>query len=104
MVNKVPGITEISKIQKNTLDLSFSKALGNTRIVDAYERLFLAVIAKNQSLFVRRDEVEQAWKWVDNIINAWDKSGAPPDFYSSGSVGPTSSISLIARDHRQWDE
>lgn len=104
MVNKVPGITEISKIQKNILDLSFSETMGNSRIVDAYERLILAVMEQNQSLFVRRDEVEQAWKWVDKIIRAWDKSGEKADRYAAGSIGPTSSISLIARDQRQWDE
>lgn len=104
MVNKVPGITEISKIQKNTLDLSFSETMGYARIVDAYERLLLAVIDSNQSLFVRRDEVEEAWRWVDKIIKAWSKSGEKPDSYAAGSVGPTSSISMIARDHRQWDE
>jgi glucose-6-phosphate 1-dehydrogenase len=104
MVNKVPGITEISKIQRNNLDLCFSETSNDARVVDAYERLLLAVMAGNQALFVRRDEVEHAWMWVDNIINAWRKSGARPDPYPAGSWGPTSSISLIARDHRQWDE
>ncbi len=104
MVNKVPGITEISRIQKNNLDLSFSETSNDARVVDAYERLLLAVMAGNQALFVRRDEVEHAWMWVDNIINAWRKGGAKPDPYPAGSWGPTSSISLIARDHRQWDE
>ena len=102
MVNKVQGITEISKIQKHRLDLSFCEKTD--RIVDAYERLLLAVIAGNQSFFVRRDEVEEAWRWTDNIIKAWEKSGDGPDPYPAGSWGPTSSISLIARDHRHWDE
>ncbi|MEX2367539.1 MAG: glucose-6-phosphate dehydrogenase, partial [Pseudohongiellaceae bacterium] len=104
MVNKVPGITEISRIQKNTLDLSFSETFEDARIVDAYERLLLAVMDQNQSLFVRRDEVEQAWRWIDQILEAWEKTGGKPDSYPAGSWGPTSSISLIARDHRQWDE
>ena len=104
MVNKVPGITEISRIQTNVLDLSFSETYHNTRIVDAYERLLLAVMDNNQSLFVRRDEVEQAWQWVDAIIAAWGKSGEKPDVYPAGSMGPNSAISLIARDHRQWDD
>lgn len=104
MVNKVPGITEFSRIQKNTLDLSFSEAYRDIRIVDAYERLLLAVMSGNQSLFVRRDEVEQAWLWVDRIIEAWQEQGDIPDSYPAGSWGPNSSISLIARDHRQWEE
>ncbi len=103
MMNKVPGITEISQITRNRLDLSFSE-FSSTRIVDAYERLLLEAMLQNQSWFVRRDEVEQAWVWVDEIIRAWDRSGIKPDLYPAGSWGPTSSIALIARDGRQWDE
>src|SRR5690606_35362072 len=103
MVNKVPGITEIDNIQKSTLDLSFCEKYGN-RIVDAYERLLLAVIAGNQSFFVRRDEVEQAWRRVDDIVHAWEKSCDRPEPYPAGTWGPTSSIALIARDNRHWDE
>jgi glucose-6-phosphate 1-dehydrogenase len=104
MMNKVPGITEISRIAKNRLDLSFSESFDNPRIVDAYERLLLEAMLCNQSWFVSRSEVEQAWTWVDAIIRAWERSGDKPDLYSAGSWGPTSSISLIARDDRQWDE
>ena len=104
MMNKVPGITEISRIAKNRLDLSFSESFHNPRIVDAYERLLLEAMQQNQSLFVSRDEVEQAWRWVDQILGHWKQSGENPDPYPAGSWGPTSSISLIARDNRQWDE
>ena len=104
MMNKVPGITEISRIAKNQLDLNFSESFNSPRIVDAYERLLLEAMLQNQSWFVRRDEVEQAWMWVDDIIRAWVKSGDKPDLYPAGSWGPTSSVSLIARDGRQWDE
>ena len=104
MMNKVPGITELSHIAKNRLDLSFSESFGNKRVVDAYERLLLEAMLKNQSWFVRRDEVEEAWRWVDRIIDAWGHSGENPDPYQAGSWGPTSSISLIARDEREWDE
>ena len=104
MMNKVPGITEISRITKNRLDLSFSESSGNARVVDAYERLLLEAMWQEQSWFVRRDEVEQAWHWVDNIILAWRHSGEKPTPYPAGSWGPSSSISLIARDDRQWDE
>ena len=104
MMNKVPGITEISRITKNRLDLSFSESFNQSRIVDAYERLLLEAMLQNQSWFVRRDEVEHAWLWIDDIIRAWEKSGEKPDPYPAGSWGPTSSISLIERDDRQWDE
>lgn len=104
MMNKVPGITEFSRIASNRLDLSFSESFANKRIVDAYERLLLEAMMQNQSWFVRRDEVEAAWRWVDDIINIWERSGEKPDAYQAGSWGPTSSFSLIARDDRQWDE
>jgi glucose-6-phosphate 1-dehydrogenase len=103
-MNKVPGISEISQITRNRLDLNFSESYGNARTVDAYERLLLEAMLQNQSWFVRRDEVEQAWLWVDEIIRAWDRSGLKPDLYPAGSWGPTSAIALIARDGRHWDE
>jgi glucose-6-phosphate 1-dehydrogenase len=104
MMNKVPGITEISRIARNQLDLSFSESFGNKRVVDAYERLLLEAMQQNQSWFVRRDEVEAAWRWVDAITSLWDHSGDMPDAYQAGSWGPTSSITLIARDGRHWDD
>ena len=104
MMNKIPGIASQMKIHENKLDLSFSKAYKDTRVVDAYERLMLEVINGNQSLFVRRDEVEAAWKWVDSIIGAWKETAENPKPYPAGSWGPVSSISLIARDDRQWVE
>jgi glucose-6-phosphate 1-dehydrogenase len=104
MMNKVPGITEIGQIARNQLDLNFSESYNSARIVDAYERLLLEAMQQNQSWFVRRDEVEQAWIWVDEIVRAWDRSGIKPDLYPAGSWGPTSSIALIARDGRHWDE
>ncbi|MGB1198429.1 MAG: glucose-6-phosphate dehydrogenase [Thalassotalea sp.] len=104
MMNKIPGIASQMKIHENKLDLSFSKTYKDTRVVDAYERLMLEVINGNQSLFVRRDEVEAAWTWADGIIEAWQHSSEAPKAYPAGSWGPVSSISLIARDDRQWVE
>ena len=60
MMNKIPGIASQMQIHENKLDLSFSEAYDNQRVVDAYERLLLEVINGDQSLFVRRDEVEAA--------------------------------------------
>ncbi|XPF95487.1 glucose-6-phosphate dehydrogenase [Colwellia sp. RE-S-Sl-9] len=104
MMNKIPGIASQMHIQENKLDLSFSDTYKNERVVDAYERLMLEVINGNQSLFVSRDEVEAAWTWADSIIEAWKESNEPPKPYPAGSWGPVSSISLIARDDRQWVE
>jgi len=104
MMNKIPGIASQMQIHENKLDLSFSKAYDNQRVVDAYERLLLEVVNGNQSLFVRRDEVEAAWQWADGIIAAWQSTNEAPKSYAAGSWGPVSSISLIARDDRQWVE
>ncbi|NMP32309.1 glucose-6-phosphate dehydrogenase [Thalassotalea sp. M1531] len=104
VMNKIPGIASQMNIHENKLDLSFSETYENERVVDAYERLMLEVINGNQSLFVRRDEVEAAWSWADSIIDAWQASNEKPKAYAAGSWGPVSSISLIARDDRQWVE
>jgi len=104
MMNKIPGIASQMHIQENKLDLSFSDTYDNQRVVDAYERLMLEVINGNQSLFVSRDEVEAAWTWADSIIDAWQATNEVPKPYAAGSWGPVSSISLIARDDRQWVE
>ena len=104
MMNKIPGIASQMQIHENKLDLSFSDAYDNQRVVDAYERLILEVINGNQSLFVRRDEVEAAWQWADSIIAAWQSTNEAPKSYAAGSWGPVASISLIARDDRQWVE
>lgn len=104
MMNKIPGIASKMNIHENKLDLSFSETYNDERVVDAYERLMLEIINGNQSLFVRRDEVEAAWRWADGIINAWKDTNEPPKPYPAGSWGPVTSIGLIARDDRQWVE
>jgi glucose-6-phosphate 1-dehydrogenase len=72
---------------------------------DAYERLILDVIRGNQTLFMRRDEVEAAWMWVDPILKAWDgRRSRTVQNYTAGTWGPSSSIALIERDGRTWHE
>ena len=104
MMNKIPGIASQMNIQENKLDLSFNDTYQDQRVIDAYERLMLEVLNGNQSLFVSRDEVEAAWTWADSIIDAWQATSEAPKPYAAGSWGPVSSISLIARDDRQWVE
>lgn len=104
MMNKIPGIASQMNIQENKLDLSFNDTYQNQRVIDAYERLMLEILNGNQSLFVSRDEVEAAWTWADSIIGAWKATSDIPKPYAAGSWGPVSSISLIARDNRQWVE
>ncbi|KTD21119.1 glucose-6-phosphate dehydrogenase [Legionella londiniensis] len=104
IMNKIPGLDEAMRIRQTKLDLSFDTTFKSQRIADAYERLLLEAMLGNQYLFVRRDEVEQAWTWVDGIINAWQYHNEPPRPYQAGSSGPIAAISLLARDDRQWDE
>jgi len=104
MLNKVPGIGEGIKLQKTRLDLSFSHAFSNKHIAEAYERLILETMLGNQSLFIRRDEVERSWAWIDSIHEAWASSNEPPRSYPAGSWGPVASVALLARDGREWEE
>jgi glucose-6-phosphate 1-dehydrogenase len=83
------------------LDMSFAEAFG-ARSPDAYERLILDVIRGNQTLFMRRDEVEAAWAWIDPIAEAWEKSRDAPKAYPAGTWGPAAAIALIERDGRTW--
>jgi len=85
------------------LDMSFAEAF-EVRNPDAYERLLLDVIRGNPTLFMRGDEVEAAWRWIDPIRRAWERDGRGPHGYTAGTWGPTRAIALIERDHRTWHE
>lgn len=106
VMNKVPGLTSSSSmdLQKSKLNLSFSEEFSSERIADAYEKLLLEVMMGNQALFVRRDEIEEAWTWVDGILAAWEKNKEPPEPYSAGTWGPVAAIALMAREGRAWYE
>ena len=91
------------RLQHVPLDMSFASAFS-FRHPDAYERLILDVVRGNQTLFMRRDEVEAAWAWVDPIIEAWSASSEPPRSYVAGTWGPSAAIALIERDGRSWTE
>ena len=103
ILNKVPGLENNHKLQTTKLDLSFNEAFRQ-HIADAYERLLLEVMRGNQVLFVHRDEIEAAWKWVDSIINAWASEHEAPKPYQAGTWGPVASVALITKDGRSWNE
>ena len=86
-----------------SLDLDFDKAFPTER-VGAYERLLLDALAGRLNLFVRSDEQEQAWRWVQPILDTWaqDPSGLRP--YAAGTWGPPASSALVARDSFTWPE
>ena len=85
------------------LDMSFAQSF-NVRNPDAYERLIMDVVRGNQTLFMRRDEVEAAWAWIDPILQAWADGHQDVQGYTAGTWGPSSSIALIERDGRTWHE
>lgn len=85
------------------LDMSFAESF-RVRNPDAYERLLMDVIRGNQTLFMRRDEVEAAWNWIDPILEAWEEKGMKPQGYTAGTWGPSSGVALIERDGRTWHE
>ncbi|AKR57912.1 glucose-6-phosphate 1-dehydrogenase [Youhaiella tibetensis] len=91
------------RLREVPLNLSFAQTFAE-RTPEAYERLLLDVVRGSQTLFMRRDELEAAWKWVDPIREAWDASRDAPQPYTAGTWGPTGSIALIERDGRTWHE
>ncbi|HZZ34074.1 MAG TPA: glucose-6-phosphate dehydrogenase, partial [Caulobacteraceae bacterium] len=98
LMNRRPGLSE-SRLQALPLSLSLDGG-GRRRI--AYERLLLDVMADNPALFVRRDEVELAWAWIDGVAATWTDLGIPPKPYAAGSWGPAGAFALLERSGRQW--
>jgi glucose-6-phosphate 1-dehydrogenase len=95
-----PGGMRLSNVP---LDMSFADAF-NVRNPDAYERLLMDVVRGSQTLFMRRDEVEAAWAWIDPIIEVWAASSDMPKPYTAGTWGPSAAVALIERDGRTWYE
>ncbi len=104
MLNKVPGIDSRIELHKTKLDLSFFEAFNNQEVFGGYERLILEAMRGNPTLFLSREEIEQAWIWVDSIQDAWAQQKEDPKPYPAGSWGPVASIALLARDGRDWEE
>src|SRR5690606_38611487 len=91
VLTKDQGLDKGMRLRPGPLQLSFSQAFKSARIPDAYERLLWEVIKGNQYLFVRRDEVEYAWRWVDRVVDGW-RELPPPKRYAAGTWGPVGSI------------
>ena len=100
LMAKQAGDRNVLRPVKLDLDLTGS----NQRHLDAYERLLMDVVRGNQTLFVRRDELNAAWKWVEPIMNAWDSSDSAPEAYAAGSSGPASAAELIDPTSVGWIE
>ena len=91
------------KLSPVQLDLDFDKRFGSER-VGAYERLLLDVIDGRLNLFVRSDEQEEAWRWVEPILDHWHNDSQGPRLYNAGTWGPSASSAMIARDGFCWSE
>ena len=85
------------------LDMDFDQRFGAKR-VGAYERLLLDVLAGRLNLFVRSDEQEAAWAWVEPILHAWQHAEEGPRPYAAGTWGPSAASALVARDAYCWTE
>jgi glucose-6-phosphate 1-dehydrogenase len=84
------------------LDINLAKAFQDSRRWEAYERLLLDVIENDSTLFMRRDEVEAAWQWVDPILKGWEQHYQRPRPYPAGSNGPEQAHSLLEKHDWEW--
>lgn len=97
------GTGQHENLSPVSLDLDFDKAFAENR-VGAYERLLLEAIAGRLNLFVRSDEQEQAWRWVEPVLDAWARDTTGPRPYAAGTWGPAAASALVARDGFAWAE
>ncbi|MXP41812.1 glucose-6-phosphate dehydrogenase [Altererythrobacter soli] len=105
LMAKVPGLDrEGIALRPVPLDIAMPDAFTGTYKRIAYERLLLDLIEGDQTLFVRRDEVEAQWSWIDAIRAEWAKEKLQPKPYSAGSWGPSAAIALAERDGVSWHE
>ena len=98
---KVPGAS--FRIEPVKMDFHYGTSFGKAS-PEAYERLLLDAMSGDATLFARRDEVEEAWAFIDPIEEAWHAKKDAPGlfFYAAGSWGPEEADDLLARDGRAW--
>ncbi len=99
ILSKAPG--EIMRLKPVNLGLHFSDTFKE-KALDAYERLITDVAKGNLTLFMRRDELDAAWAWIDPIREGWAQSDEAPKPYTAGSWGPAASSAIIERDDFSW--
>ena len=106
VMNKRPGLDQRMRLQPIQMSLSWGvggKDAKPPRRRVAYERLLLDAMAGDSTLFVRRDEAEQAWKWVDEVSEAWAGAAFRPKEYVAGTWGPPEADLLLSRTGRAWN-
>jgi len=105
LMAKVPGLDRDGmSLRSVPLDIAMPDAFTGTHKRIAYERLLLDLIEGKQTLFVRRDEVEAQWAWIDAIRAEWQREGLLPKPYPAGSWGPSAAIALAERNGVSWHE
>jgi glucose-6-phosphate 1-dehydrogenase len=102
VMTKVPGPGGL-RLRSVPLNLSYAETFTD-RYPEAYERLLMDIVRGNPSLFMRRDEVDAAWAWIDTIQTAWEEMDVKPEPYPAGSWGPISAALLLDRDNRRWHD
>jgi glucose-6-phosphate 1-dehydrogenase len=96
---KVPG--QAFRVRTVSMDFSYGAAFLE-ETPDAYERLLLDAMVGDPTLFIRTDEVEEAWRIVDPLLTAWARDDAPLSHYPAGSWGPKEADGLLEREGRAW--
>ncbi len=105
LMAKVPGLDRGGiRLREVPLDITMPDAFAGPKRRIAYERLLLDLIEGDQTLFVRRDEVEAQWRWVDAIRAGWAQADLAPKYYTAGSWGPSAAVALAERDGVTWKE
>ena len=105
MMAKQPGLDRDGlRLREVPLDIGLANAFADVRRRIAYERLLLDLLDGKQTLFVRRDEVEAQWTWIDNIRAGWAAHTHPPKPYGAGGWGPSAAIALTERDGVSWHD
>jgi glucose-6-phosphate 1-dehydrogenase len=105
LMSKTPGLDRQGvRLREIPLDIGLANAFSEYRRRIAYERLLLDLIEGDPTLFVRRDEVEAQWAWIDRIRAAWAEKGIAPRPYPAGTWGPSAAIALTERDGTSWHE
>jgi glucose-6-phosphate 1-dehydrogenase len=105
LMAKTPGLDRQGvRLREIPLDIGLANAFSEYRRRIAYERLLLDLIEGDPTLFVRRDEVEAQWTWIDRIRAAWAEKGITPRPYPAGTWGPSAAIALTERDGISWHE
>jgi glucose-6-phosphate 1-dehydrogenase len=105
LMHKTPGLDRSGlRLSQVSLDLDLHEQFANERRRLAYERLYLDAIEGNGTLFVRRDETEAAWQWVDAILDGWNHAGSAPKPYAAGTWGPNAAVAMTERHGHSWRE